>query len=81
MNNAGTLRWGPVEWEPLASFKAVADVNLWGLIDVTKTFLPLVKQERGRIVNMSSLSGEQLSHSKTVRLETEVCPCPIRLHV
>jgi len=35
----------------------VLDVNLLGLIDVTMTFLPLVKQSRGRIVNMSSMVG------------------------
>jgi len=35
----------------------VLDVNLLGLIDVTMTFLPLVKKSRGRIVNMASISG------------------------
>ena len=35
----------------------VLDVNLLGLIDVTMTFLPLVKRSRGRIVNTSSVSG------------------------
>ena len=39
-------------------FKRTADVNLWGMIDVTKTFLPLVKKARGRVVNFSSVAGE-----------------------
>ena len=39
-------------------FKRSADVNLWGMIDVTKTFLPLVKKTSGRVVNLSSMAGE-----------------------
>jgi NAD(P)-dependent dehydrogenase (short-subunit alcohol dehydrogenase family) len=35
----------------------VLDVNLFGTIDVTMTFLPLIKRSRGRIVNMSSAAG------------------------
>ena len=35
----------------------VLDVNLFGLIDVTMTFLPLVKRSRGRIVNTASVFG------------------------
>jgi NAD(P)-dependent dehydrogenase (short-subunit alcohol dehydrogenase family) len=33
------------------------DVNLFGTIDVTMTFLPLIKKSRGRVVNMSSTAG------------------------
>ena len=48
---------GPTEWVPLADFKKAADVNLWGVIDVTKTFLPLVKEAKGRVVIVSSIAG------------------------
>lgn len=48
---------GPAEWVPLADYKRVADVNLWGLIDVTKTFLPLVKKTKGRVVLVGSIAG------------------------
>jgi short-subunit dehydrogenase len=34
-----------------------SSVNLFGLIDVTMTFLPLVKKSRGRVVNVSSMAG------------------------
>ena len=51
---------GPVDWQPLDRFKQVADVNLWGTIEVTKTFLPLVKESRGRVVNIGSLLGKDL---------------------
>jgi len=38
-------------------YKDVAAINTYGLIDVTMTFLPLVKMERGRIVNTASIYG------------------------
>jgi len=57
VNNAGVLGIGPAEWVPLAEYKRVADVNLWGLIDVTKTFLPLVKKTKGRVVLVGSIAG------------------------
>lgn len=57
VNNAGIAITGPIEWMPLQKSKRIANVNLWGLIDVTKTFLPLVKKTRGRVVNMSSMLG------------------------
>ena len=58
LNNAGVL--GPLgapEWMTLDDYRAVCDVNTFGLIDVTMTFLPLVKKSRGRIVNTSSING------------------------
>jgi len=60
VNNAGVFSIAPVEWTPLEHMKHIADVNLWGMIDVTKTFLPLIKKSQGRVVNMSSTSGEVL---------------------
>lgn len=57
VNNAGIFLGGPIEWQPLDNFRRTADVNLWGMIDVTKTFLPLVKIAKGRVVNFSSLAG------------------------
>lgn len=57
VNNAGIVLIGPIEWIPLEKSKHIADINLWGMIDVTKTFLPLVKKARGRVVNLSSMLG------------------------
>ena len=48
---------GPPEWHTVDDYKSVAAVNLYGLIDVTMTFLPLVKMARGWIVNTSSDCG------------------------
>ncbi|XP_073241465.1 retinol dehydrogenase 7-like [Porites lutea] len=57
VNNAGVYFTAPIEWTPLTKSKRAADVNLWGLMDVTKTFLPLVKKASGRVVNLSSALG------------------------
>ena len=67
INNAGIAKVGPIEWQTIEEFKQIADVNLWGLIDVTKVFLPLVKRERGRIINLASIGGEKVEQvSKNV---------------
>lgn len=58
INNAGVGRIGPLDWQSLDDMKKMADVNLWGLIDVTKTFLPLLKISGGRLVNIGSIGGK-----------------------
>jgi len=58
MNNAGILGpIGPPDWLTVDDYKSVSEVNLYGLIDVTLTFLPLVKLARGRVVNTASVFG------------------------
>jgi len=41
----------------MSEYREVLDVNVFGLVDVTMAFLPLVKTTQGRIINMSSLYG------------------------
>lgn len=58
VNNAGIVgKRGHLEWTTVDDFKEVNAVNLYGVIDMTLTFLPLIKKERGRIVNVSSMAG------------------------
>ena len=58
MNNAGALQSvGYLEWLCADDYRRQCEVNLFGLIDVTMTFLPLVKKTAGRIVNTSSIAG------------------------
>ncbi|XP_033640546.1 D-beta-hydroxybutyrate dehydrogenase, mitochondrial-like [Asterias rubens] len=57
VNNAGIAVFGEVEWLSLDDYQRVVNINLWGMIRVTKAFLPMIRQCKGRIVNMSSIQG------------------------
>ena len=58
INNAGISKPGPLDWQNIEDMKEIFDVNVWGLIDVTKTFLPLLKKSKGRLVNVASMGGK-----------------------
>ena len=58
-NNAGIAPFG-VSWEgTLSDWKWIMDVNLWGVIHGTRTFIPIMLQQDTdcHIVNTASLSG------------------------
>ena len=57
MNNAGIVGAGLIEWQTVEEMKHVLDVNLWGMVSVTKAFLPQLKKTKGRIVNVASAWG------------------------
>jgi NAD(P)-dependent dehydrogenase (short-subunit alcohol dehydrogenase family) len=57
VNNAGIARGGPLEFLPVQEFRRQLEVNVVGQLMVTQAFLPLIRRARGRIVNMSSVSG------------------------
>ncbi len=57
VNNAGIPYGGPVEYLSLDKVRQEFEVNFFGVIAVTQTFVPLLRQGGGRIVNMSSVGG------------------------
>lgn len=57
VNNAGIAVAGPLEFVPLAELRRVLEVNVVGQVAVTQAFLPLLREARGRVVLMSSISG------------------------
>ncbi|KAK3594037.1 hypothetical protein CHS0354_040795 [Potamilus streckersoni] len=58
VNNAGIMpNFCPTEFLTVGDFETVSSVNLFGTISVTLVFLPLIRKERGRIVNVSSVVG------------------------
>jgi NAD(P)-dependent dehydrogenase (short-subunit alcohol dehydrogenase family) len=67
VNNAGILRDEPgkkISEQTLQAWRETFDTNLFGLIAVTQSFLPLLhKSPAGRIVNVSSLLGSMTLHS------------------
>ncbi|MFN6517661.1 MAG: SDR family oxidoreductase [Nostoc sp. CreGUA01] len=57
VNNAGIAVPGPLELLPVAEFQHQMNVNVTGQLAVTQAFLGLLRQGRGRIVNMGSIAG------------------------
>jgi NAD(P)-dependent dehydrogenase (short-subunit alcohol dehydrogenase family) len=57
VNNAGIVVPGPLEAVPIDALRMQLEVNVIGQVAVTQAFLPLLRKARGRIVNMSSISG------------------------
>jgi NAD(P)-dependent dehydrogenase (short-subunit alcohol dehydrogenase family) len=64
VNNAGVAVAGPLMYLPLAEFRRQMEINLYGQLEVTQKFLPLLgavpnaPHPPGRIVNISSVSGK-----------------------
>ncbi len=58
INNAGIAVAGPVEILPVKKIKEQFDVNVFGALNVTQKFFPLLKN--GLIINMSSLAATGL---------------------
>lgn len=44
VNNVGVFFIALIEWILLEYMKYIVDVNLWGMIDVIKIFLSLIKK-------------------------------------
>lgn len=58
VNCAGFGISGAVEFTELTDAKAQFDVNFFGMVNVTKAVLPVMRQQgRGRIVNVSSVAA------------------------
>ena len=58
INNAGYAGFfGPSDWLDRECYIRTFQVNVFGLQDVTRTFLPLIKKCKGRIVNTASSLG------------------------
>ncbi|ESO99688.1 hypothetical protein LOTGIDRAFT_141736 [Lottia gigantea] len=58
VNNAGVSGLvGLFETTTRKDFLDCYKVNLFGLIDVTRSFLPLLRKGQGRVVNLSSITG------------------------
>jgi NAD(P)-dependent dehydrogenase (short-subunit alcohol dehydrogenase family) len=58
LNNAGgLLSSGPCEFTDISVDEAQMNLNFLGTVRVTKAFLPLIRNSKGRIVNVSSILG------------------------
>jgi NAD(P)-dependent dehydrogenase (short-subunit alcohol dehydrogenase family) len=58
VNNAGMAVAGPLEFLPMDELRRQFEVNVIGQVAVTQAMLPLLRESRGRIVNMGSIAGK-----------------------
>lgn len=58
VNNAGIAVPGPLEFLPIDELRRQFEVNFFGALAVTQAFLPMLRASKGRIVFMSSVSGQ-----------------------
>jgi NAD(P)-dependent dehydrogenase (short-subunit alcohol dehydrogenase family) len=61
VNNAAIAFVSPLEFAPLAEFRDLYEVNVFGLLDITQKFLPLIRLARGRIINISSTASNAVA--------------------
>lgn len=60
VNNAGVcVNFGDAELSLMSNYRGCMEVNFFGTLSVTKSFLPLLRQAKGRIVTVSSPAGDQ----------------------
>ncbi|CAG2062632.1 unnamed protein product, partial [Timema podura] len=57
VNNAGVSAIGDVELTPFSAFSHLMETNALGCVRVTKAFLPLLRESKGRVVCVGSISG------------------------
>jgi NAD(P)-dependent dehydrogenase (short-subunit alcohol dehydrogenase family) len=57
INNAGIGRGGALEATPVKEIKKLMDINVIGLMAVTKAFIPMLRKAKGIIVNIGSTSS------------------------
>jgi NAD(P)-dependent dehydrogenase (short-subunit alcohol dehydrogenase family) len=58
INNAGIQLNAPVETLPLAQWRRMYEVNLFGHVAMTQALLPALVDSKGTIVNISSVGGK-----------------------
>ena len=66
VNNAGLTTFGEVEWCNVDVYKRIAEVNVFGAINVTKIFLPLIRKAKGK---------RQYLHHHGVFIQFLECAC------
>ncbi len=57
VNNAGVFTGGPLIETDIAELQWIFDVNVYGVYRVTQAFAPLIIEAKGRVINISSISG------------------------
>ncbi|MDH6120719.1 SDR family NAD(P)-dependent oxidoreductase [Kitasatospora sp. GAS204B] len=57
VNNAGAGHVGTIEQESVEDVRAVMEVNFFGVVEVTRAALPLLRESKGRLISVTSVGG------------------------
>ena len=57
VNNAGFIYTSPLVDVDMETARRVFEVNFWGVLSMIKVFMPLLKNARGTVVNISSVGA------------------------
>jgi NAD(P)-dependent dehydrogenase (short-subunit alcohol dehydrogenase family) len=57
VNNAGVAVFAPLTEAKQADLEFIFEVNVFGVFRITQAFAPMIIESKGRIVNVSSISG------------------------
>lgn len=61
INNAGISGGAPFELMSHDHWKDLFAVNVFGLVDMTRAFMPLLRKSKGKVINIGSISGRVTS--------------------
>jgi len=61
VNNAGVADFGPIEETTFERWRRVMDTNLDGVFLTTQAAIPALRETKGAIVNIASISGLRAS--------------------
>jgi NAD(P)-dependent dehydrogenase (short-subunit alcohol dehydrogenase family) len=59
VNNAGIAPFAPLDHADPAHVREVFDVNVHGLVELTRLTLPLLRKSKGTIVNVATILADQ----------------------
>ena len=59
VNNAGLSSFGEIEWVPMATYRKIMEVNMFGIIRGVQICLPLIREAQGRVVSTTSGLAKQ----------------------
>jgi short-subunit dehydrogenase len=58
VNNAGVALAGPFAYQPFEEVQQTMQINVIAVMKISQVLIPLLEKARGRIVNISSISGK-----------------------
>ena len=71
VNNAGISAFGWAEVLPVSTYERNMNVNFFGTVRMTKSFLPMLRETQGRLINIGSIGARMPSAFGSSYLSTK----------